>query len=113
MVLLLNLLSYAIGGLILIAGYYHGKKTGKKAKSWAIAFVVMLLWNFLYTIARPSYLPKGTAAPMPRVPFEEIEEKPIQDRTKKPEMSTDERKQHFQETFTVREEVKEILKKEE
>lgn len=110
MVLLLNLLLPTIILFICWIGAKNFKKAvGDQAKIFSVVktIFVILLVVFIYSTIQPSYLPKGTAPAMGKVPFENREVQ-VQDRLLKP-MSEEDRQKRVEEILTVRDEVKQVL----
>lgn len=115
MVLLLNLLLPLLLLVILLFGYVRlGKKKTytEKVKTGALTLIAMIATILLYANIQPSYMPKGTVPNMSKVPITTNNEAIIQDRLLKP-MSEENRQKRVDEILTVRDEVKDVLKKNE
>lgn len=74
---MIALMNYAVP-LMFLVGIYA---TWKLKKLWPIAVAGALV--LVYTIAQPTYLPKGTVA-APRIEVTQYVDKPIVDRSLKP-----------------------------
>ena len=85
------------------------KNQNKKVKIGVITMLLNIGFFFVYGMIQPSYLPKGTAPAMNKVPIEQ-REVVLQDRLLKP-MSEEDRQKRIDEIITVRNEVKEVLEK--
>lgn len=107
MVLMLNFLLAALLILIALATYWRRKKGWKAA---AVGVASALFVTIVYANIQPSYLPKGKAPAMKRVPIEKPAEAKIEDRLLKP-MSEEDRQKRVDEIITVRSEVLEVLDK--
>ena len=108
-VLLLNLLLPVImfvGAMLLLWRYNKTKKISTGIKG----LVALIVVGYLYTMALPSYLPKGTAPVMAKVPIEDKEVE-LKDKLRKPDLSKEEREKRVDELLTVRKEAAEILSK--
>lgn len=100
MILLLNLLP----ALILIIGIPLTFFLAKKQKGWyaVISLVATIFAYVLLNMATPSYMPKGTVG---KVPLEQpVEPKvlpPIEDRSKQPELTAEEREARHKKLFNA------------
>lgn len=104
MVIILNVLLPILLLSVLAAGMWRYNKTKNKVtvvKTGVIMIVVMIV----YMLIQPSYLPKGKAPRMQGVTFEQKEVE-LKDNLSKP------KERDINETITVKEEVKNILKEE-
>lgn len=105
MILLLNyiptiLLVIAIGATGLGVYYnYTYEKNGKKLRYILYVYVVLALIAITLRAINPSYMPKGTVPTVPIVSPEPKTLPPIEDRTKQPELSKEERDKHFNKLF--------------
>lgn len=98
MVALLNLLPAAI---VLGALYLAYRRYKKKTLNWETGlglFVVTAVVLMILNGITPSYMPKGDVQKLPNPTFEKSDA-PIQDRNRKPELTTEERQRHFDEKF--------------
>lgn len=107
MVLMLNFLLAALLIFIALAAYWFRKK-GWKAGVAGVASALFV--TIVYANIQPSYLPKGKAPAMKRVPIEKSTEAKIEDRLLKP-MSEEDRQKRVDEIITVRSEVLEVIGK--
>lgn len=110
MVLLLNLLLPTIILFICWIGTKNFKRAvGDQAKIFSAVKTIfaILLVVFVYSTIQPSYLPKGAAPAMSKVPIEQ-REVVLQDRLLKP-MAEEDRQKRVDEILTVRDEVKQVL----
>jgi uncharacterized membrane protein YeiB len=98
MVVLLNLLPAAIvAGALYLAYRWHKKKTLNWETGLGLFVVTVVVLTVLNSIT-PSYMPKGTAQKLPNPTFEQSDAE-IKDRNRKPELTTEERQQRFDEKF--------------
>ena len=104
MVIILNVLLPVLLLSVLAAGMWQYNKTKNK---WTVikTGVIMIAVMMVYMLIQPSYLPKGKAPRMQGVTFEQKEVE-LKDNLSKP------KERDINETITIREEVKNILKEE-
>ena len=104
MVIVLNVFLPVLLLSVLAAGMWHYNKTKNK---WTVikTGVIMVVVMMIYMLIQPSYLPKGKAPRMQGVAFEQKEVE-LKDNLSKPKA------RDVNETITVKEEVKNILKEE-
>jgi amino acid transporter len=110
MIIILNLLLPVILSFIAYIGFRKSKKYESnydKCKVGGITVGIMVLVFIVYSTIQPSYMPKGTAPVMSKVPIEHSDAV-IQDRLLKP-MSEEDRQKRVDEIITVRDEVKQVL----
>ncbi|MFM7812600.1 MAG: hypothetical protein ACKO7M_13065 [Acinetobacter junii] len=110
MVLFLNLLVPFVLLVIAYFGYKKVKQQTKTKDKFKFGFIYAGIGYFfivVYGAIQPSYLPKGTAPAMSKVPIEQ-REVVLQDRLLKP-MSEEDRQKRVDEILTVRDEVKQVL----
>lgn len=110
MVLLFNLLVPLVLLVIAYFGYKKVKQQTKTKDKFKFGFIyagVAYFFIAFYGAVQPSYLPKGTAPAMSKVPIEHREVE-IRDRLLKP-MSEEDRQKRVDEILTVRDEVKQVL----
>lgn len=110
MVVLLNLALPLLIVVISSIGYYYFNKTRSQKKKIRIGVITMLLnivFFLAYAMVQPSYMPKGKAPAMSKVPVE-YTDAVIQDRLLKPRTEA-EAQQKVDELLTVREEAKKLL----
>lgn len=98
MVILLNYLPWIAVAVAFAVGY-RMHKSGKLtfSKGVIIAAVTVLVIGILQA-ATPSYMPKPEVKRLPNPTFEQRDAE-VEDRLKKPELSTEERQQRFDEKF--------------
>lgn len=111
MIVLLNLILPTLILLVLAVGYHYFKKARtqiKKQRVVIITLFVAVLVVIVYGAIQPSYMPKGKAPVMSKVPVE-YTDAVIQDRLLKPRTEA-EAQRKVDEMLTVREEAKKILK---
>jgi len=109
MILLLNLALPILLLIIAIATVLFAKKSNNRSLTVGKGLIAAFFVTLTYVSVQPSYMPKGKAPTMPRVPIE-FEELQVQDRLLKP-MAEQERQQRVNELITVRDEVKAVLDK--
>lgn len=87
--------------------YFQFKKKSIKGVIWSIVITVSVL--YFYQAVQPSYIPKTGVEAMKRLELvEEVEE--VSDRTKKKQMTTEERNEHFEtNVLTYDDKIKVIL----
>ncbi|ULG01760.1 hypothetical protein phiA047_0029 [Aeromonas phage phiA047] len=104
MVIILNVLLPVLLLSALAAGMWRYNKTKNK---WTVikTGIIMIAVMMIYMLIQPSYLPKGKAPRMQGVTFEQKEVE-LKDNLSKP------KERDINETITVKEEVKNILKEE-
>lgn len=104
MVIILNVLLPVLLLSVLAAGMWRYNKTKNK---WTVVKtgVIMIVAMMVYMLIQPSYLPKGKAPRMKGVTFEQKEVE-LKDNLSKP------KERDINETITIKEEVKNILKEE-
>lgn len=103
MVLLLNIITPVIVFVVALIGYHYYKKSKNKLLTIIKTLVIIIAVILTHSFVRPSYIPKGVAPKMPKIVIEEKEIE-MQDNLSKP------KERNVNETLTVREEVKTILK---
>jgi len=104
MVIILNILLPVLLLSVLAAGMWRYNKTKNKLTVINTG-VIMVVAMMIYMLIQPSYLPKGKAPRMQGVTFEQKEVE-LKDSLSKP------KERNINETITVKEEVKNILKEE-
>lgn len=104
MVIVLNVLLPVLLLSVLAAGMWRYNKTKNK---WTVVKtgVIMVVVMMVYMLIQPSYLPKGKTPRMQGVTFEQKEVE-LKDNLSKP------KERDVNETITIKEEVKNILKEE-
>lgn len=108
MTLLLNIIPTIIFMVGAFVGYRQFKRG--KFKSVAITAIVTTVVFLVYQQIQPSYIPKAGVKSLPLLPIEQTTLPKVEDNLLKPEMSTDERKEHFdKEVLTYDEDIKKIL----
>lgn len=111
MTFLLNIIPVLIGvvGIGLI-WFFRFKKRNINAALWGMLITCAML--MIYQNIQPSYVPKTGVPPMVRLEIEEPKAV-IEDRILKPQMTTKEREEHFENNvLTYDEQIKQILKEE-
>lgn len=90
--------------------YFQFKKRSIKGVVWSTLLTCAAL--VVYQNIQPSYIPKTGVPPMVRLEIEEPKSV-IEDRILKPQMTTKEREEHFENNvLTYDEQIKQILKEE-
>lgn len=98
MVALLNFLpALIVLGALYLAYRWHKKKTLNWESGLGLFVTTVVVLVILNSIT-PSYMPKGDVKKLPNPTFEKSDA-PIQDRNRKPELTTEERQQRFDEKF--------------
>lgn len=100
MVIFLNYLPWLILLTSAGIGYYwlrKGKLSTKRVLALAAGTVAVIV---LLQAATPSYMPKAEVKRLPNPQFEQKEAE-VEDRLKKPELSTEERQKRFDEKFNA------------
>lgn len=110
MTLLLNLLLPISILLVGLVTYFFYKRSGNKLLTAGKGVVVGLFVYALYTLVQPSYIPKVGVKDLPRLPAEQVQEIPVEDRLSKPLSKEDSRKR-VDEMLTAKDDIKEVLKK--
>ena len=98
MVALLNFLpALIVAGALYLTYRWHKKKTLNRETGLGLFVGMVVVLTILNSIT-PSYMPKGDVRKLPNPTFEKSDAE-IQDRNRKPELTTEERQQRFDEKF--------------
>ena len=107
MVLLFNLALPITLLIIAATGWWRFNRAANKKAVIVVTATVMAAVTILYANIQPSYMPKGKAPAMVRMPLEQKDTQ-LNDLLLKP-LPAEERQQRVNELITVREEVKAVL----
>lgn len=108
MTFLLNIIPTIIFMVGAFVAYRQFKRDN--VKGIVVTAIVTALTMGVYQQIQPSYIPKTGVKSLPLLPTEQTTVPKVEDNLRKPEMSTDERKEHFdKEVLTYDEDIKKIL----